>query len=217
MIFVINPYQFVQGVPQLLNEQFETGATDWTSTVGGFFVAWSPTYQPALLGTYSCRMDTTGASTANAYKNFTPSGSVYCRFQIKNKRVAAQNSNLVTFQTSTGTVLATFQLATSTSRARISVLGGSLASGTQSPVLETDYWAFFEYEKSTGANNAVCRAGFSATSFRPTSWTGLAAATTNGTTTLDAGRIMFGTPLAATNYDVVIDNIQVQATPFPTS
>lgn len=213
MSFIINPYQFVSSVPELLNEQFEpAGATGWTSSVSGLAVAWFPTYTPALVGSNSCQIASTTGSV-NAYKNFTASGSVFCRFQVKHKRVSGGNSILASFQNSSGTSLAVFQLASGSSRTRINVTGGSTVVGTITPTIDVQYWAWFEYEKGTGAN-AVCRAGLSTTSTRPTNWTGLNAASTNGTTTLDASRIQFGSASGVTNYDVIIDDIQIQATPF---
>jgi hypothetical protein len=219
MILLNRRKNFLQtAAPQaslLLEEQFEgPGATGWTSSQGGNYSAWLSTYTPALLGDYSALMSATGSTGINAYKNFTPSGSVYCRFRIRHRVRCAINSSFITFQTSTGTTVATFQLQTGTSRPRIIVLGGTLTAATETPLLDTDYFGWFEYQKGTGGPTASCRAGFSIEPIRPTSWTGLNAQSLNGTTTLDAGRILFGSSTAATNYDVVIDDIQVQSTPF---
>jgi hypothetical protein len=216
MSFIINPYQFSSTV-QLLNEQFEDPLTGWVSTVGGAARAWLPTYTPALVGNQSCQIENTGSNYTNAYKNFTPSGKVYCRFQIRHKRVCAIHSNLVSFQTQAAVTVATFQLSTNSSRWRINAAGGTTASASQTPLQETNYWAFLEYEKGTGGATAICRAGFSETQFRPTSWTGLNAICSDGTTTNDAGRIVFGSPSSFTSYDVIVDNIQIQTTPFPTA
>jgi len=215
MSFIINPYLF--GVPKLLEEQFEApGATGWTSTVSGLAVAWDPIYTTApapLLGSYSGRIQSITGSV-NAYKNFVASDKVYCRFRINHQRVSGGNSILATFQTAAGVQLALFQLASGSSRTRVNVNGGAIVVGTVTPTQNLTYYGWFEYEKSTGGATAICRAGLSTNASRPTSWTGLNAISTNGTTTANAERIQFGSASGVTSYDVIIDDIQIQSTPF---
>jgi hypothetical protein len=217
MSFIINPFMFGNGVPKLLEEQFEApGASGWTSVVNASAIAWVSNYTTApapLLGSYSCRIQNTTGST-NAYKNFAASGTVYCRFRINHQRVSGGNSTLITFNTATGTQLAVFQLASGNSRTRVNVSGGSTVVGTVTPTQNLTYYGWFEYGKATSGANAFCRAGLSTTAERPTNWTGINAASNNGTTTANAERIQFGSPSGATNYDVIIDDIQIQDTPF---
>lgn len=214
---IINPYRF--GIAQLINEQFESpGATGWTSNTTSPNLAWSDQYvtSPApLVGSYSARIQATATTPnqVNAQKTFTASGTVYCRFRINHQRATSGNGTLASMRDSAGNVLASFGLINATNASRAVPTGGTTISGS-APTLSTTYYGWFEYEKGTGVN-AVCRVGYSVTSTRPTTWTGLLAASTNGTATANADRIMFGTTSAATNYDVIIDDIQIQSTPFP--
>jgi len=234
---IINPYTFAAAPApsQLINEQFEApGATGWTSNTTSPNLAWNdqytvlstptPPFFPVapLLGSYSGRIQATATTPnrVNAQKTFTSSANVYCRFLLNHQRVSAGNSTFATIRDSSGNILVTAGLANASSLARASIAGGSTVNAITPPTLGTTYYAWFEYEKGTGTVNAICRFGYSTTSTRPT-WpttgtgSGFLAVTTNGgISTANADRIMFGTTAAATNYDVIIDDIQVQSTPF---
>lgn len=221
MSFIINPYLFVPaGGGQLLNEQFEApGATGWTSTTTTPNVAWTSQYNtsPApLVGSYSGRIDGT-TQQVNAQKTFTASGNVYCRFRVNHSRGTGGNGTLATLRNSAGTVLATFGIVNTSSTSRAIPAGGSTVNAATAPTLGTTYYCWFEYEKGTGAN-AIVRVGLSTSPTRPT-WpasgaSGFLAVSVNGTSTSNADRIMFGTNTSVTNYSVILDDIQIQSTPF---
>lgn len=210
---------------KLINEQFEgPGSSGWTYTVSLSSRAWSDQYvtSPApLVGSYSARIQATltTPNQVNAQKTFSSSGNVYCRFLINHQGYTSGNTTLATIRDSAGNILATFGLFNNVSSApRATATGGSIVNALTSPTIGTTYYCWFEYEKGTGTD-AVCRAGYSTTSSRPT-WpttgigSGFLAVSINGTVTANADRIMFGSNTSATNYDVIIDDIQVQSTPF---
>lgn len=220
MSFIINSYRYSSSTAQLLNEQFEApGATGWASNTTAPNAAWADQYATApapLVGSYSGRIDGTTAQV-NAQKTFTASGSVYCRFRINHARATNGNGTLATLRDSAGNVLATFGLVNATSVSRAIPTGGSTVASATGPTLTTTYYCWFEYEKGTGTN-AVVRVGLSTASTRP-SWpssgaSGFLAVSINGTSTANADRIMFGTTAGVTNYSVIIDDIQIQSTPF---
>jgi len=215
MSFIIDPYKFAAaGSTTLLSEDFEgPGATGWTSSP-----AWNDTYTTDpnfYTGDYGAEIDC-GTSAQNAFKNFTSSPKVYCRFYVSAQTFTTATGTLATIRTSTGTVLATFGLVTNSNAARANSGGGSVTSGT-GPDINDLWYGWFEYEKGTGSN-AICRVGYTQTQFRP-SWPGSGASgrlavSVSGTSTADAGRIMFG-HTAVTGYNVIVDNIEVRNTPFP--
>ena len=216
----------------MINEQFEgPGAAGWTSTTGGALIAWSDTYTEApapLTGSYSAKVESTGQYRVNALKTFSPTGNVYCRFLINHQKTTVGQGVLATIRDSAGNILSTFGLLSSVTignAARMQVGGAagvtaaSLGPTTGSSAI--NYYGWFEYEKGTpGLNNAIARGGYTLTgsSARPT-WplsgaSGLLAVSTGGTVTGNASRIMFGRTEAVINYNVIIDDIQVQSTPF---
>jgi hypothetical protein len=218
MSFIINPYNFASGVVPtvLLSENFEgPGATGWTTTV-----PWNDTYDvnpDFYFDNYGGEIN--GTTTAiHAFKAFTPSPNVYCRFSITPTRyITGGAGTLATFKDASGNTIATFGLANTTNYAR-SNAGGSTINATIAPDLNDKLYGWFEYEKGTGSN-AKCRVGFEFGGMRP-AWPTSGALNTlavsiNGTATANAARIMFGTNTAATNYAVVLDNIEVRNTPWP--
>lgn len=228
MSFLINPYTFAAAPApsQLINEQFEApGATGWTSNTTSPALAWNDQYTtpPApLLGSYSGRIQATATTPnrVNAQKVFTSSTNVYCRFRINHQRATSGSSTFATIRDSAGSILATAGLLNAASTARAIITLGSTVNATVAPTIGTTYYGWFEYEKGTGLVNAVCRFGYSTSPTRP-AWpttsvgSGLLAVSANGgITSANADRIMFGTTASATNYDVIIDDIQVQTTPF---
>jgi hypothetical protein len=212
---IINPYNF--GASQLLNEQFEgPGASGWTSTTTSGYSAWVDTYQPAIVGSYSAQISSASASRVNAYKNFTAAGSCYMRFQFKWLTAPTANSTLVAFRDASGNILATLGL-TASSTFRISIAAGASSSAAQAPLVNTNYYGWLEYQKGSG--NAIGRAGWSTEPSRP-SWPTSAGASgplviqNTGTSTADAARVLFGRIDAVVNYNFIIDDIQIQSTPF---
>jgi hypothetical protein len=216
MSFIINPYSFASAAStELLNEQFEApGATGWTTTV-----PWDDQFtSPALLDNYSANINGT-TTNIHAYKNFTASNNVYCRFLIYHSRVTSGNGTLATIRDASGNVLATFGLVNGSSAARSIPAGGSTINAATAPTLNGTIYGWFEYEKGTGSN-AVCRVGYEQSSSARPSWptsgaSGRLAVSINGTSTATPARIMFGTSASATNYNVIFDDIQIRSTPFP--
>ena len=216
MSFIINPYNFASaGSVVLLSENFEgPGATGWTSTI-----PWNDQFSTApapLDGDYSGNIN--GTTTAiHAYKNFTPSPNVYCRFDFNISRNTAGGA-LATIRDASGNVLATFGTTITASIARASPAGGSTINATTAPTFNSTIYGWFEYEKGTGSNS-ICRVGFREDSQNRPSWpssgaSGRLAVSINGTSTATPARIMFGTNTAATNYNMIFDNIEVRNTPF---
>jgi hypothetical protein len=217
MSFIINPYNFAAaGSTTLLSEDFEgPGATGWTSTV-----PWSDQFStsPAPLnGDYSGNINGT-TTTIHAYKSFTASNNVYCRFSYLATRNTSGNGALATIRDASGNVLATFGIVSGTNVARATPAGGSTVNASTAPTSNIFYYGWFEYEKGTGSN-AVCRVGFRDDSQNRPSWptsgaSGRLAVSINGTSTATPARIMFGSSTAATNYNIIFDDIEVRDTPF---
>jgi hypothetical protein len=215
MSFIINPYTFASASSTtLLSEDFEgPQSTGWSSTA--FWNDYYSTNTDFFAGDYAGEIECTTFGI-HAYKNFTESPNVYCRFFIAAQTFTTATGTLATIRTSTGTVLATFGLVTNSNAARANSGGGSVTSGT-GPTINTLWFGWFEYEKGTGSN-AICRVGYTQTQSRP-SWPGSGASgrlavSVSGTSTANAGRIMFG-HTAVTGYNVIVDNIEVRNTPFP--
>jgi hypothetical protein len=221
MSFIINPYQFLSGTPQLLNEQFEApGATGWISQTTAPYAAWNDQYatSPAPIdGSYSAQIASAGTARVNAYKNFTATGTCYMRFRFYwTAPGSVGNGVLCTLRDAGGNIVTTLGLASSSNIFRVSIVG--LASNAvTAPPANTLLYGWLEYEKGTGSN-ARARAGWSTTAARP-SWPASGASgglvvITQSINPGDAARVMFGNVASLVNYNFVIDDIQIQATPF---
>jgi hypothetical protein len=219
MSFIINPYRFAAaGGAQLLNEQFEApGATGWVSQTTAPYASWNDQYTPAIVGGYSGQVASAGTARVNAYKNFTGSGSCYMRFQFRSITATVGNATLCTLRDASGNILATIGLVSGSSNFRVSIGAGASSNAGTAPAANTNLYGWLEYIKGTGSN-AIARAGWTTTPARP-SWptsgaSGSLVAQINGTATADAARVMFGTNASLINYNIVLDDIQIQATPF---
>jgi hypothetical protein len=214
---IINPYRFGSQTPQLLNEQFEQGATGWVSQTTGAYQAWQDQYTPAILGDFSCEIANTGFRV-NAYKNFTPTGSCFMRFRFIRRTVPTGNGVLCTFRDASGNILATLGLAAGSSVFRASIGANTPTNASTAPLIGTVYYGWFEYEKAISGNNAIARAGWSTAGTRR-SWplSGAAGALVvqqAAGVTADAARVMFGSVDAVPAYNFIIDDIQIQSTRF---
>jgi hypothetical protein len=118
---------------------------------------------------------------------------------------------------STGTILCSIGLGNAYNTFRSVPTGGSFVYAAASPTTGTTYYGWFEYEVGSGTNS-VCRVGLTTTSSRPT-WpasgaSGLLAVSTNGTSTANVERLFLGRTEAVPNYNVILDDIEMQSTPF---
>jgi hypothetical protein len=222
-MIILNRRKNFQRSSQLMNEQFEgPGSSGWTYTSSSTAAAWNDQYSipPVLAGTYSARIQATSATLPNrinAQKIFGNSRNVYCRFLIKHQVYANANTTLAAIRNLGGTNLGTFAMLSGNHAARATAFGGTTQTAVDNPVIGTLYYGWFEYERGTGSNS-VCRTGYSLTPVRPT-WpnnggNGLLAVSNNGNNTSTPDRIMFGSTAVVTGYDVIIDDIQIQSTPF---
>ena len=221
MSFIINPFQFSSATPQLLNEQFEApGATGWVTSSVAPQAPWNDQYATApapIAGSYSCQIASAATARINAYKNFTATGSCYLRFRFYYITASGGNGTLCTLRDASGTIVASLGLASTSNIFRVSIGAGGATNSVTAPAANTLLYGWLEYVKGTGSN-AIARAGWTTTGARP-SWptsgaSGSLVAQINGTATADAARVMFGTNASLINYNIVIDDIQIQATPF---
>lgn len=221
MSFIINPYTFAAAPDpsQLINEQFEApGATGWVSQTTAPFAAWNDVYTPAIVDNYSGQISSAGTARVNAYKNFADTGSCYMRFQFRSITASGGNGTLCTFRDASGNILATLGLVNGTNTFRVSIGAGVSSNAATAPTANTNLYGWFEYIKGTGAN-AIARAGWTTTNVRPSTWpisgaSGALVVRSTGSATADAARVMFGTTASLINYNIIIDDIQVQSTPF---
>lgn len=221
MSFLINPYTFAAAPApsQLINEQFEApGATGWTTSGTN----WSDQYATApapIVGAKSCQIFSTNIARVNAFKDFAATANCYVRFRFYFVSNPGANQAFLTLRSSTSAVMATIQLAAGSGNFRAITGTGSATPAPTPPTALTFYYGWLEFEKGAPA---TVRAGWSITGARP-AWppsgtvspagTSLAVQTT-GTANSDVTRILFGSLTVNTNFNIVIDDVQAQTTPF---
>lgn len=210
------------GVSYLVNQNFEGTGYDNSETWTATNSVVDPDYatSPAPLGgSQSLRIQSANTARPNTRVEFTANANVYVRFRINWTTFTGGNGTLMTIRTSADAILASFGVVNGTCVARAAPAGGTTQNASTGPTIATTYYGWLEYEKGTGSD-AVCRAGYSTTSARP-SWpspngaSGLLGVSNNGTATSNAERLTIGNPAANVNYDVIIDEVMVQSTPFP--
>ena len=230
MILANRRKNFLQSVPtpevtQLVNEQFEgPGAVGWFSNTTSPALAWNDTYNTsppgALTGSYSAQIESALTARPNGQKTFSANGNIYCRFLINHQRRSGGQGVLSTLRDTNGEIVASFGLGNGTNGARMQVLGASGPTLGGTPATGVTYYGWFEYEKAA-STSGIARGGYTETgsAARPT-WplsgvSGLLAVSTGGNRLTNVTGVMFGRIEANINYNVIIDDIQIQSTPFP--
>ena len=171
-----------------------------------------------IVGTKSCQIFSANLTRVNASKDFVATSNCYLRFRFYFVSNPGANQVFLSFRSSSNAALATIQLAAGSGNFRAITGSGAANAAPTPPTALTFYYGWLEFEKGAPA---TVRAGWSIAGTRP-AWpptgnvspagTSLVVQTT-GTANSDVTRLLFGS-IALTNFNIVIDDIQVQSTPF---
>jgi hypothetical protein len=212
MSLIINPFP---AIPQLLNEQFEgPGATGWTSVTTTPFIAWNDQYATApISGNYSARI----TANMNAYKDIPATSKCYVRFRFYwSAPVSSATGVLLSLRGANSNAVSSLSLQGTSNRFMAAISGIPIAVSTAAAA-DTLLYGWLEFDK-TSVSTTTLRVGWSTTASRPI-WpangvSGPLIVRNQGIASNDATRVQFGAIGAFTNYNVTIDDVQIQTIPF---